>query len=121
MVWVDVGGGTARILEYFEADVIREYFQAIYVIDVSSSLLKIARRRVKAMGLGDIVHIIERDISEENMLSSFGVFPHSVDVVTFSYSLSMMQCKAVAMDNASKLVKRKCPIFFFLQFEYQKN
>ncbi len=45
MVWVDVGGGTARNLEYFSAEIIRKYFKRIYVLDVSASLLEIAQRR----------------------------------------------------------------------------
>ena len=45
MVWVDVGGGTARNLEYFSVAVIRKYFKAIYIVDISESLLEIAQRR----------------------------------------------------------------------------
>jgi ubiquinone/menaquinone biosynthesis C-methylase UbiE len=45
MVWVDVGGGTARNLEYFSPEVIRKYFSAIYILDISASLLEMAQRR----------------------------------------------------------------------------
>lgn len=45
MVWVDVGGGTARNLEYFTPEVIRKYFSAIYIVDISASLLEMAQRR----------------------------------------------------------------------------
>lgn len=45
MTWVDVGGGTARNLEYFPVDVIRKYFKAIVVVDISASLLEIAQKR----------------------------------------------------------------------------
>ena len=45
MVWLDVGGGTARNLEFFSVEVIRKYFKAIYVVDISASLLEIAQNR----------------------------------------------------------------------------
>lgn len=45
MVWVDIGGGTARNLEYFSVAILRKYFKRIYVVDISASLLEIAQRR----------------------------------------------------------------------------
>lgn len=45
MIWVDIGGGTARNLEFFSVEVLRKYFQHIYVVDISTSLLEIAQRR----------------------------------------------------------------------------
>ena len=108
MVWVDVGGGTARNLQFFSAETIRKYFKvrrfvcvcmcicecmcmytnmhisthkyphptltspaanpnptlsptlppkAIYIVDISASLLEVAATRVKLMGLGDVVKV----------------------------------------------------------------
>jgi betaine lipid synthase len=45
MVWIDVGGGTARNLEYFTPELVRKYFKKIVIVDVSSSLLEMAQRR----------------------------------------------------------------------------
>lgn len=45
MIWVDIGGGTARNLEFFPVEVIKRYFKAIYIVDISASLLEIAQRR----------------------------------------------------------------------------
>ena len=45
MIWVDVGGGTARNLEFFSVETIRKFFKHIYVLDVSASLLEVAQRR----------------------------------------------------------------------------
>eukprot|EP01034_Spumella_vulgaris_P025898 gene25898-32405_t len=61
MVWVDIGGGTARNLEFFTADVIRKYFKAIYIVDISASLLEMAQKRINAMGLQDIAKVVEHD------------------------------------------------------------
>jgi hypothetical protein len=45
MVWIDIGGGTARNLEFFPVEVIKKYFKAIYVVDISASLLEMAQKR----------------------------------------------------------------------------
>ncbi|RYG66862.1 DUF3419 family protein [archaeon] len=45
MVWVDIGGGTARNLEFFPPEVLRKYFKAIYIVDISASLLEVAQKR----------------------------------------------------------------------------
>lgn len=46
MVWIDIGGGTARNLEFFPVEVIRKYFKKIVICDISASLLEIAKRRL---------------------------------------------------------------------------
>lgn len=104
MVWVDVGGGTARNLEYFPVDVIKKYFKAIYIVDISGSLLEIARNRVKLMGLEDIVTIIEHDFTADTV---FATLPKAgtVDIITMSYSYSMIPDQKTAMAHASKLLK----------------
>lgn len=45
MVWIDIGGGTARNLEFFPVETIRKYFKKIVICDISASLLEIAKRR----------------------------------------------------------------------------
>jgi hypothetical protein len=45
MIWIDIGGGTARNLEFFTVDVIRKYFKKIVIVDISASLLEMAQRR----------------------------------------------------------------------------
>jgi len=106
MTWVDVGGGTARVLEYFDTTIIKKYFKKIVIIDVASSLLEVARQRVCAMKLEDIVQIIELDFTEAEALSKLSIPVHTVDIVTFSYSLSMISKPTIAIENASKLLKR---------------
>lgn len=108
MVWVDVGGGTARILEFFDTSTIRRHFKAIYVVDICPSLLEVARERVSALDLTDMVHVLEMDFTELNTLSVLGIALHSVDIVTFSYSFSMIPKPTLAIENATKLLKRKC-------------
>jgi len=104
MVWIDVGGGTARNLEYFPVEVIRKYFKHIYILDISKSLLEIAQKRVNAMGLSDIVTVVEHDFTADSV---FEVMPeaNSVDVITMSYSYSMIPNQAAALRNSAKLLK----------------
>jgi betaine lipid synthase len=105
MVWVDVGGGTARNLEFFSVETIRRNFKAIYILDISASLLEIAQKRVNAMGLQDIVKVIEHDFTAESV---FKVMPKAgtVDMVTMSYSFSMIPNQQAAMDNTIRLLKK---------------
>lgn len=105
MVWVDVGGGTARNLEYLAPEVIRKYFSRIIILDVSKSLLEVAQARIKKMGLEDIATVLEHDFTAES------VFAHlptegTVDLVTMSYSLSMIPNKKKALSHSSRLVKK---------------
>ena len=105
LVWVDVGGGTARNLEYFTIETIRNNFKKIYLLDISASLLEVARVRIKTMGLEDIVVVIEHDFTNSSV---FAVLPDigTVDIVTFSYSFSMIPKQNIAMQNASKLLNK---------------
>lgn len=44
MIWVDVGGGTARNLEFFPLETLRRHFDKVYIVDVSPSLLQASQR-----------------------------------------------------------------------------
>ena len=104
LVWVDIGGGTARNLEFFSREVIEKYFSAIYIVDISASLLEIAQDRVNEMKVGHIVHCVEHDITAPTV---FSVLPkvETVDVVTMSYSYSMIPNQELTMTNIAKLLK----------------
>ena len=70
MVWIDIGGGTARNLEYLPVETIRKHFERIYIVDISTSLLSIAAERLKKFGLDDMVTLVEHDVT------SASVFDH---------------------------------------------
>ena len=105
MVWVDVGGGTARNLEFFSVETIRANFSKIIVVDVSISLLEVARKRVEAAGLNDIVECVECDFCNQQAVAQKLPKTKSCDLVTFSYSLSMIPDKAAALKSAVSLLK----------------
>ena len=122
MIWVDVGGGTARNLEFLTPEIIRKYFKAIYILDISSSLLEVAKKRVASMGLQDIVTVVEHDFTSESV---FSVMPPSgtADLVTMSYSYSMIPDQKAAIAHANKLLKSDGLIAiadFFLNGNYDE-
>jgi len=103
MVWVDIGGGTARNLEYFTPEVIRKYFKSITIVDISASLLEVASERIERMGLSDICHVVLADVTEESMMSKL---PKCATLVTMSYSFSMIPDQAAAVKNITKLLAK---------------
>ena len=120
LVWVDVGGGTARNLEYFTVETLRGNFSKIYIVDISPSLLEVARQRVAAMGLQDMVEVVECDFTDASVLSSLPSMG-TADIITFSYSFSMIPKQQAAMTSATQLLKKGGIIAiadFFLKGNY---
>mmetsp|Transcript_4456 Transcript_4456/g.11182 ORF Transcript_4456/g.11182 Transcript_4456/m.11182 type:complete len:496 (+) Transcript_4456:132-1619(+) len=107
MIWLDIGGGTARNLEFLTVQTIRDNFEKIIVVDVSLSLLEVAKARVKAAGLSDIVECIFCDFCDATMVAQKLPKAGTCDLVTFSYSLSMIPDKTAALKSAAKLLKPK--------------
>ena len=95
-VWVDMGGGTAQNLEHF-GDGIGE-LKKVYVVDLCPSLLAVARQRVQQRGWTN-VELVEADVT------TFQPPEGSVDVVTFSYSLTMIPDWFAAVEQAHQLLR----------------
>lgn len=94
-VWVDMGGGTGSNLEYFGENIFR--LKKIYVVDLSTSLLSMARKRI-ADNNWRHVEAIEADATKYR--------PEiPADVVTFSYSLTMIPNWFSAVENALRFLK----------------
>jgi len=95
-VWVDMGGGTGSNVEFFgEA---RQRLGKIYVVDLSPSLLQVARQRAAAAGWSN-VEAVEADAT------TFRPAEGQADVVTFSYSLTMIPDWFAALENALAILK----------------
>lgn len=105
MVWLDIGGGTARNLEFLTVQTIRDNFEKIMVVDVSPSLLEVARKRVQAAGLSDIIECVHCDFCNANQVAQKLPKAGTADLVTFSYSLSMIPDKTAALKSAAMLLK----------------
>lgn len=82
--WCDVGCGTAENLEraakYWDVSALKD----IDLVDLSDSLLSVADKRVKDMGLKNA------SIHSEEAGSFLSGHREKYDLITFSYSLSMM-------------------------------
>lgn len=95
-VWVDMGGGTGANLDYF-GDRIGN-LKKVFVVDLSPSLLKIAAERVAERGWAN-VETVEADAT------TFQPAGGPVDVVTFSYSLTMIPDWFAALENALAMLR----------------
>ncbi|CCH45246.1 Ubiquinone/menaquinone biosynthesis methyltransferase [Wickerhamomyces ciferrii] len=116
LIWIDIGGGTGLNIEKMDKEVapIVDNFEAIYLIDLSTSLCEIAKQRVLDHGWNN-VHIICGDACDFEI-------PHSeVDLITYSYSLSMIPLYHSAIDHASKFLKPDEGIICSVDFGVQSD
>jgi len=94
--WIDMGGGTGANLDYFGDSI--QKLRKVYVLDLSHSLLEIAKQRIAAKGWTN-VEAVEADAT------TFRPADGPVDVVTFSYSLTMIPDWFAAIENALAMLK----------------
>ena len=123
-IWVDIGGGTGWNIEQMQSQLdVQTFFHAVYLVDLSSSLCEVARKRFQRLGWKN-VHVIcedartfrlsdheagledtQREFSigksayEEDVQDSVGA-----DVLTMSYSLSMIPEFHSAIDSITNLL-----------------
>lgn len=95
-VWVEMGGGTGENLEHLGRR--RERLSRIYVVDLSPSLLAIAQRRK------DTSEWINVELAKADA-TTFAPPAGPADVVTFSYSLTMIPDWFKAIDRAWEILR----------------
>ncbi len=95
-VWVDLGAGTGENL-LFTGNQLRN-LREIVLVDLSQSLLNVARQRIEQLGL-EQARCLLADATE------LAFEPESVDVVTFSYSLTMIPDWFQAIEMAYRMLK----------------
>jgi S-adenosylmethionine-diacylgycerolhomoserine-N-methlytransferase len=95
-VWVDLGAGTGENAERW-GDRLKE-FRSAYLVDLSSSLLKVADERIAARGWTN-VSTVHADATQ------FVPPEGAADVVTMSYSLTMIPDWFLAVDQAHRMLK----------------
>ncbi len=98
LVWIDIGGGTGYNVEQMISILPLTHFKAIYIVDLSPSLLDVARHRFENQGFTN-VHCMLADAC------TFMIPEQQADIITFSYSLSMIPTFHSAIDHASDLLK----------------
>jgi len=72
------------------------------------------------MGLADVVKVIEHDFTSDSV---FNALPKegTVDLVTMSYSFSMIPNQKAALVNATKLIKKKTGLIAIADFFLNGN
>ncbi len=114
-ILIDFGGGTGANLENL-GDRIKQLGK-IYLVDLSSSLLQVAQERVRQRGW-DNVETVEADVTKY-------VPPEKqVDLITFSYSLTMIPDWFAAIDQAYRLLKpggHIAVVDFYVSRKYPSN
>lgn len=94
-VWCDLGGGTGSNLEFLGSRLAE--LERVYVVDLATSLLDVARRRAGERGWSNIETVCA-DVCEFTPA-------RPVDVVTFSYSLTMIPDWFAALERAWDLLR----------------
>jgi S-adenosylmethionine-diacylgycerolhomoserine-N-methlytransferase len=94
--WVDMGGGTGSNLEYIAERI--PSLEKVFVVDLSPSLLDVAKKRARERGWQN-VEAVEADATLYRPPSG------QADVVTFSYSLTMIPDWFAAIENALDMLK----------------
>lgn len=123
-IWVDIGGGTGWNIEHMGTQLdVPTFFHAVYLVDLSTSLCEIARKRFERLGWKN-VHVVCQDarvfrlsdheagLEDEKRDFSIGrpVYdddardPVGADVLTMSYSLSMIPEFHPVIDSVTNLL-----------------
>jgi len=95
-VWVDMGGGTGSNIENLANEISK--LNHVYVVDLSESLLQVATDRFQKRGWQNAT-AIAADATKWQPPEG------SADVVTFSYSLTMIPDWFAAIENALTMLK----------------
>ena len=95
-IWVDMGGGTGANLENI-AELVPQ-MKKIYIVDLATALLEVARERIEKHGWTNVV-AVEADAT------TFTPEEGYADIVTFSYSLTMIPDWFAALDNARRILR----------------
>ena len=95
-IWVDLGAGTGENAENWGPRL--NDFSKAYLVDLSSSLLKIADQRIEARGWKN-VETVHADATKFVPPEGYA------DVVTCSYSLTMIPDWFLTMDQAYRMLK----------------
>ncbi|KAH7319979.1 hypothetical protein B0I35DRAFT_478274 [Stachybotrys elegans] len=124
-IWVDVGGGTGYNIEAMSKFVnVPEYFSSVYLVDFSPSLCEVARQRFARLGWKNVTVVCTdaRKFRLEDYETSLATTPAparsssrsyfnqsrpehgGADLVTMSYSLSMMPDYFSIIDSVASLL-----------------
>lgn len=123
-IWVDIGGGTGWNIEQMGQQIdVPNFFHAVYLVDLSTSLCEVARKRFERLGWKN-VHVVCEDArtfrlsdyeaSSDDSKATFSIGKPAydedprdsvgADLLTMSYSLSMIPEFHSAIDSITNLL-----------------
>lgn len=109
LVWVDLGGGTGSNVEFFSGCLGK--FRKVIVLDLCHSLVLEARKRVEthdqeegSANWSEIVEVVEGDATREDT-EELQEWMGQVDIVTFSYALTMIPDWQKSIQLAKSLLR----------------
>jgi len=101
---VDIGGGTGYNIEAMAAFLpVDTFFSHVYLVDLSPSLCDVARERFERLGWKN-VSVVCQD-ARSFRLSGDGENAGGADMITMSYSLSMIPDYYSVVDSLTSLLK----------------
>ena len=100
-IWIDIGGGTGWNIETMASYTdVPNFFSEVYLIDFSPSLCEVARKRFVRLGWHNV-----RVVCKDAKLFDLG--KERADLITMSYSLSMLPNFHVCIDHLASLLDPK--------------
>ncbi|KAG0018984.1 hypothetical protein BGZ81_009978 [Podila clonocystis] len=118
-VWVDLGGGTGWNIEKMSLHFPIDHFERIYLVDLCPSLCRIARERCQKFGWTNVVVLCEDAV--QSGFPGFGDPNAKIDLVTMSYSLSMMDNYFPVVDRVYDWLKPETGILAVADFYASTN
>lgn len=100
LIWVDMGGGTGYNIEEMSKSIPINTFAKVYIVDLCESLCAQARLRV-AKHEWTNVEVVHMDVCE--FAKAFSTL--KADLITFSYSLSMIPSFMDAITSAKSILR----------------
>ncbi|KAJ2699528.1 hypothetical protein H4218_002591 [Coemansia sp. IMI 209128] len=102
-IWIDLGGGTGWNIEQMDLLYGIANFEAVYLVDLCQPLCKVAEQRFQSKGWKN-VKVICQDALGFVLPELAGQDSGRVDLVTMSYSLSMIENFHPVVDRISLLL-----------------
>ncbi|KAJ1727183.1 hypothetical protein LPJ72_006056 [Coemansia sp. Benny D160-2] len=113
-VWVDVGGGTGWNIEQMDEFFAIGNFKHVYLVDLCEPLCRVAQQRFKAKGWTNVT-VVCMDAASFT-LPGLATLEGAADLVTMSYSLSMVEDFYPVIDRLARILKPRTGIMGVADF-----
>ncbi|KAJ6546781.1 hypothetical protein B0H19DRAFT_1162471, partial [Mycena capillaripes] len=122
LIWVDIGGGTGHNIEVMHKYFPISSFDTIYIVDLSETLLEVARGRIAKNGWTN-VKVLCQDAQDFQLpeWSNGMQLEGSVGFLTLSFSLSMMDGFYCLVDRVHRALRPQDGLLSVVDFHTGKN